>query len=197
MGEGGGRALAEALRLNTTVTSLDLGVNDMGEGGALAEILRLNTTLESLNLRENGLGEGGGRALAEALRLTTTLASLNLYYNGLGEGGGRALAEALRLNAMLTSLNLGANDLRVEVRAALRQRVQVRSAIGQAWGPIGEVAALPRHALGFQRSSHYTLSHGCSWRPPRPRHGVSKTGERCLYLDKLRGVPVAALVHLS
>jgi Ran GTPase-activating protein (RanGAP) involved in mRNA processing and transport len=105
---------------------------------ALAQTLRLNTTLASLNLRENGLGEGGGWVLAEALRLNTTLASLNLYYNGLGEGGGRALAEALRLNAMLTSLNLGANGLRVEVRAALRQRVQVRSALGQAWGPIGE-----------------------------------------------------------
>jgi hypothetical protein len=30
LGEGGGRALAEALRLNTTVTSLDLGYNGLG-----------------------------------------------------------------------------------------------------------------------------------------------------------------------
>jgi hypothetical protein len=39
LGEGGGPALAEALRLNTTVTSLDLGFNRLGEGGgrALAE----------------------------------------------------------------------------------------------------------------------------------------------------------------
>ncbi len=47
----------------------------MGEGGGrtLAEALRLNTTLTSLNLSDNGLGEGGGRALAEGLRLNTTL----------------------------------------------------------------------------------------------------------------------------
>jgi hypothetical protein len=52
--EGGGRTLAEALRLNSKVTSLDLG----GNGG-------------------NGLGEGGGWTLAEALRVNTTLTSLD------------------------------------------------------------------------------------------------------------------------
>ncbi len=52
LGEGGGRALAEALRLNTTVTELDLDDNG------------------------NGLGEGGGRTLAETLRLNTTLTEL-------------------------------------------------------------------------------------------------------------------------
>jgi hypothetical protein len=58
MGEGGGRALAETLRLNTTLMSLDLGWNDLGEGGgrALAETLRLNTTLTSLDLGFNDLG---------------------------------------------------------------------------------------------------------------------------------------------
>jgi hypothetical protein len=41
--------LAEALRLNTTVTSLNLYYNNPGEGGlqALSETLRVNTTLAS------------------------------------------------------------------------------------------------------------------------------------------------------
>jgi hypothetical protein len=38
---------------------------------ALAETLRLNITVTSLNLHY-GLVEGGGRALAEALRLNNT-----------------------------------------------------------------------------------------------------------------------------
>jgi len=86
---------------------LHLDWNGLGEGGgrALAETLRLNTTLTSLNLRGNGLREGGGQALAETLRLLNkTVTSLNLRSNGLGEGGGRALAEALRLNTTVTSL---------------------------------------------------------------------------------------------
>jgi len=69
----------------------ELRYNDLGEGGgrALAEALRLNTTLASLNLSYNRLGEGGGLALAEALRLNQyniTVTSVNLYSNRLGEG---------------------------------------------------------------------------------------------------------------
>ena len=45
----------------------------------LAETLRLDTSLTLLNLYNNGLGEGGGRALAETLRLNTSLTLLNLY----------------------------------------------------------------------------------------------------------------------
>jgi hypothetical protein len=48
--EGGGRALAETLCLNTTLTSLNLYYNGLGGGRAVAETLRLNTTLASLNL---------------------------------------------------------------------------------------------------------------------------------------------------
>ena len=58
LGEGGGRAIADALRVNSTVTLLDLGNNELGEGGAqtIAEALRVNSTVSSLNLRSNGVG---------------------------------------------------------------------------------------------------------------------------------------------
>ena len=81
------------------VTVLSLKDCRLGEGGgwALAETLRVNTTLTSLKLGANGLGEGGGRTLADTLRVNTTLTSLILWENGLGEGGGRALAEAIFL----------------------------------------------------------------------------------------------------
>ncbi len=55
---------------------------------ALAEALRLNTTVTSLNLHRNRLVEGAGRALAEALgalaealRINTTVTSLTLSVN--------------------------------------------------------------------------------------------------------------------
>ena len=50
----------------------------------LAETLRLNTTLTWINLYNKDLGEGGGRALAKTLLLNTTLTSLDLGGNGLG-----------------------------------------------------------------------------------------------------------------
>jgi hypothetical protein len=93
---------------------------------ALAATLRLNATLTSLNLGWNHLGEGGGRALAETLRLNTTVTSLNLSDDGLGEGGGQALAEALRLNTKITLLYCRWNDLRKEVPSALGRAWEFR-----------------------------------------------------------------------
>jgi hypothetical protein len=86
LGEGGGRALAETLRLNTTHSSLDLGYDGLEESGgrglrALADMLRLNTILSSYELFNNDLGEGGGWGL------NTTLMWLNLGVDGLKLGG--------------------------------------------------------------------------------------------------------------
>jgi hypothetical protein len=53
------------------MVELDFERNGIGEGGgrAQAETLRLNTTLTSLSLHYKSLGEGGGRAVAETLRI--------------------------------------------------------------------------------------------------------------------------------
>eukprot|EP00019_Armaparvus_languidus_P001153 CAMPEP_0168591766 /NCGR_PEP_ID=MMETSP0420-20121227/7321_1 /TAXON_ID=498008 /ORGANISM="Pessonella sp." /LENGTH=76 /DNA_ID=CAMNT_0008627603 /DNA_START=431 /DNA_END=659 /DNA_ORIENTATION=+ len=43
--------LAEALKVNTTLTSIDLGYNKIGDAGAeqIAEALKVNKTLTSIN----------------------------------------------------------------------------------------------------------------------------------------------------
>jgi hypothetical protein len=66
----------------------DLQECDLQEGGAqaIAAVLRVNTTLTNLDLHYNQLGDGGGQAIASALRVNTTLTNLNLEYNELGEG---------------------------------------------------------------------------------------------------------------
>ena len=76
------------------VNVLDLNDCELREGGgqAIAAALRVNTTLTNLNLYRNELGEGGGQAIAAVLRVNTTLTNLNLYRNELGEGGGQAIA---------------------------------------------------------------------------------------------------------
>jgi hypothetical protein len=53
------------------VTVLRLKSCSLGDGGGrtLAETLRINTTLASLDLWGNGLGDGEGRSLAEEMGL--------------------------------------------------------------------------------------------------------------------------------
>ena len=67
----GAVSLAEAIASFLSMVELDFERNGIGEGGgrAQAETLRLNTTLTSLSLHYKSLGEGGGRAVAETLRI--------------------------------------------------------------------------------------------------------------------------------
>ena len=102
----GANLLAQALRVNTSLSSLDLSRNSIGNEGAnsLAQALRVNTSLSSLDLSGNSIGNEGANSLAQALRLNTSLSSLDLHLSSIGDEGANSLAEALRVN---TSLSLG------------------------------------------------------------------------------------------
>ena len=106
------KALAKILPY-TTLTSLDLGGNNIGYSGAkyLAEALKDNTTLTSLYLVGNYIGYSGINALAGALKDNTTLTSLDLGGNDIGYSGAKYLAEALKDNITLTSLDLNGNNI--------------------------------------------------------------------------------------
>ena len=58
------------MRLNRTLTSLDMTGCNVGDEGAaeFAEALKVNSTLTSLSLGANNIGKEGGNALLEALR---------------------------------------------------------------------------------------------------------------------------------
>eukprot|EP00729_Bicosta_minor_P014554 gene14554-biopygen10298 len=83
LGEDDGAAIGEALKVNTTLTSISLGINNLGEVGvaAIGEALKVNTTLTYIDLKWNNLGEVAGAAIGEALKVNTTLTSIDLDYN--------------------------------------------------------------------------------------------------------------------
>ncbi len=97
MGLEGLRLLIEALNVNSTLRSLDLSSNVVGEqaGVLLAAVLRQNTTLQSLRLSSCGITEAGVVALVEALSSNQTLLSLDLGGNSLGQVGECAIASEL------------------------------------------------------------------------------------------------------
>ena len=76
----GGRAIAEAVRWNTTLSSLGLRVNLLGEQTvrALSAVMRDNTTLTSLTLDGNDLWNfNDTEAFRDALNNNTTLQTLS------------------------------------------------------------------------------------------------------------------------
>ncbi len=133
--------LASALELNTTVTSLTLDKNEIGDAGAeaFAGGLKGFTALKSLSLCENMIGAAGAlaiavglagnaslrcldlsetlidaaaaRHIAEGLRTNTRLRILSLEKNPIGDQGAWALSGALKVNITLTDLNLEKNEI--------------------------------------------------------------------------------------
>ena len=103
----------------------DCGLQERG-AQAIADVLRVNTTLTNLNLGSNSLGEDGGQAIAAVLRVNTTLTEFDLSGNGVGEGAGQAIADVLRVNTTLTELDLRGISLGEGVKSAVRQSFFIR-----------------------------------------------------------------------
>ena len=92
----------QALGVNTSLSSLNLGSNAIGHGGAnlLAQALRVNTSLSSLDLGSNSIGDEEANLLAQALRVNTSLYSLDLGSYSINDYGANVLAQALRVNPL-------------------------------------------------------------------------------------------------
>ena len=131
IGAEGANSLAEALRVNTSLSSLNLHSNSIGDEGAdsLAMALRINTSLCSLDLSANSICAEGAISLAQALIDNTSLSSLAFSYNPIGAEGANSLAQALRVNASLSTLKLVSNFIHDEEVNALAQALRVNSSL--------------------------------------------------------------------
>eukprot|EP00435_Cladocopium_sp_Y103_P071958 s287_g38.t2 len=88
------QALAEALKVNSSITNINLECNHIGAEGAkaraLAEALKVNTSITDINLERNGIGDAGAKALAEAMRTNLSLNTIDLSWNDIGPEGAKA-----------------------------------------------------------------------------------------------------------
>jgi Leucine Rich repeat len=85
-------AMAVALQVNKGLKYLDL----YWRGGIG---LMINSTLTTLGLGHNSIGDRGAKAPAQGLTHNATLEQLSLTSCSVGDGGTMALAEALISNA--------------------------------------------------------------------------------------------------
>jgi len=111
--------IAEILKKNNTLLSLNLDCNEIGdeEAKAIAEALEQNNTLTSVNLGDNNIGINGLKALAASLTHNTTLTSLNVWGNDIDAEGAKVLAGALKKNNTLKSLDL--RDSNIDLKGAI------------------------------------------------------------------------------
>ncbi|KAF9431949.1 hypothetical protein BGZ76_011486 [Entomortierella beljakovae] len=131
IGNEGTLALSEALKTNTALTTLDLQGNLIGNEGALAlsGALKTNTTLTTLNLQGSMIRREGAIALSEALKTNTTLTALNLQGSLIDKEGVLALSDALKTNTTLTNLNLMKNSIEIDGAHALSEALKTNATL--------------------------------------------------------------------
>ncbi|KAL0239380.1 hypothetical protein GEMRC1_009488 [Eukaryota sp. GEM-RC1] len=129
IGVAGARALAEALKVNLTITCIEMSGNSIGEEGAkeLAEALKVNSTITSVDLSENFLGDEGAKELAEALKVNATVTAIRMSGNSIGDEGARELADALKVNAIVNCVDLSENFIGDEGAEALADTLKINS----------------------------------------------------------------------
>jgi hypothetical protein len=127
-------AIADALRVNGGLTSIDLSRSQLcgiwtdddgdqygtytAEGiTAIADALRVNGGLTKISLAKNKLGEEGTKAICEALEQNKTLKELDISggtYGNINIGctaGAKHVAKMLGVNSALTSVEFRGNKL--------------------------------------------------------------------------------------
>ena len=130
IGDEGAIALAEALAVNKTITFLNLSKNNILRTGVqkLAEALEKNQSIKSLNLSINNIGPFGARKLALALKKNSTLSELNLKSTRIQSTGVKALTSALKVNKVIQKIDLSSNNL-VKVAEALYDALIVNTTL--------------------------------------------------------------------
>ncbi|KJE90509.1 hypothetical protein CAOG_01819 [Capsaspora owczarzaki ATCC 30864] len=131
LGDAGARAIAEAIRVNRTLTELNLSRNQIGPVGAqsLAAALKVNKKVEVLFLAANQFGDAGLQEIAEMLFVNKTLEMIYLHENQIGDAGAPAVAEALEVNKTLKELKLSENHIGDAGAQAFGEALKVNSTV--------------------------------------------------------------------
>uniref|UniRef100_A0A8C5EKB6 NLR family CARD domain-containing protein 3-like n=1 Tax=Gouania willdenowi TaxID=441366 RepID=A0A8C5EKB6_GOUWI len=76
-----------------------VGIYRKGRAKALANALKINRNLKSLNLQENSLGMDGAIFIATAMKENNHLQYINLQGNSIGKSGAKVISDAIRVSA--------------------------------------------------------------------------------------------------
>ena len=123
--------LAEAIKVNKTLTTLQLHYNHISAAGAtsITEAIKVNKTLTYLDLSFNPIGDAGATSIAEAIKVNKTLTDLSLSHNKISDAGATSIAEAIKVNKTLTTLQLQDNDISAAGATSIAEVIKVNKTL--------------------------------------------------------------------
>ena len=150
MGPDGAKSVAASLQGNKVIQKTILSYNPMTDEGteALAEALKVIESATSIDLSGTSFGcPPAIRALAAALQTTRCVADIKLIGARITDDGAKALAEALRINKSVVRMDMTSNIIGPEGAKALSRRSRsIRQSRTSALYPTRWVQRAPRHS---------------------------------------------------
>ena len=127
----GAKSIAEAIKVNKTLTDLNLTGNGISDAGAtsIAEAIKVNKTLTGLRFSENGVSDAGVTSIVEAIKVNKTLTNLDLSGIGISDAGATSIAEAIKVNKTLTDLYLSENGVSDTGAASIAKAIKVNKTL--------------------------------------------------------------------
>ena len=129
--DAGATSIAEAIKVNKTLTDLNLFGYGISDAGvsSIAEAIKINKTLTDLNLSDNGVSDAGATSIAEAIEVNKTLTHLRLSDNGISDAGVTSIVEAIKVNKTLTSLDLSGNGISNAGATSIAEAIEVNKTL--------------------------------------------------------------------
>jgi hypothetical protein len=126
-GDQGATSVAEVLRRNVSLHTLELPGLNIAYGGAdaIASALASNVALTKLNLSRNAIGDAGAEKLAASLVHNSCLKSLDLSFNKIEDLGFKSFVNSIHRISALTELNLQGLQLSAELVQPVLRKCQV------------------------------------------------------------------------
>jgi len=130
IGTEGANALREGLKINTSITTISLLRNNLGDEAAVAlEALKINSTVTEIDLRGNSIHYAGAKIIGDTLKSNFSVVKLDLSWNNIGPDGAAALAEGLKENETITEIYVGCNKIGAEGAKAMGDVLRENSSI--------------------------------------------------------------------
>ncbi|CAF1384440.1 unnamed protein product [Rotaria sordida] len=115
------KVMVPSLKINSTITKLDLRDNSIGSRGAIyiAYLIKDNEYIDELNLANNDIGLQGCKALCRILSSNRSIRIIHLDGNRFNDDCAPLFAEVFSQNEFLTYINLSKNFFENETTGRL------------------------------------------------------------------------------
>jgi len=121
--------LADALKVNSSITNINLSDTEMYHQGLLAivDVLKINIT--TINLSGNKISKKGAIILADALKVNSSIENINLANTGIYHEGLLAIIDVLRINTRITTIDFSRNRISEECAIELAEAFKVNQTL--------------------------------------------------------------------